>query len=138
MKFSSDRDPGVMSRKWPVVWGVVTLAITAGLWMWGRNTPADRREELIPNDYHFRCTQCKHRWTDERKSVMQAFGGVPPTTLAPVACTSCGKKAAYLMARCPWCKEHYVHPHLLADSRERPTTDICPHCRKDTLTWRQK
>ena len=138
MKLWPDRESGVASRTWLLIACGVALAAAASLWAWRRPTTEERRQAVIPNDYHFRCPQCDHRWTDGRDTVSRTFGGGPPTTLTPVNCTSCRKKVAYLMARCPWCEDHYVHPHLLAGNGKKPTTDICPHCRKDTLTWRQK
>ena len=136
MKFRRDRESGGMSRKWLVIASVASLAAAASLWSWHRHAAPDPREVNIPSNYHFRCTACDHRWTTGREAVTEAFGGGMPTTLRPVNCTSCGKNVAYLMARCPWCRKHYVHPHLLAGTPAKPTTDICPHCRKDTLTWR--
>jgi len=136
MKWWPDRESPRTSQKWLVIVSLVALAAAASIWTWRWNTTADRRDEIIPRDYHFRCPKCDHRWTDGRETVTRAFGGGMPTTLTPVNCTSCRKKVAYLMARCPWCREHYVHPHLLTGRPGQPTTDICPHCRKDTLTWR--
>ncbi len=136
MTFRSDRESGGMAHKWLVIISLAALAAAGSLWVWRRHATPDPREVNIPRDYHFRCSGCDHRWTTGRQTVTEAFGGGMPTTLRPVNCTSCRKNVAYLMARCPWCRKHYIHAHLLTASAAQPTTDICPHCRKDTLTWR--
>jgi len=92
----------------------------------------------LPTEYPFRCTQCSHEWSADQAGVTRYFRGGLPTTLSPVDCPSCGRKgAAYMMARCPWCQKHYIHPHLLKAQAGRPKEDICPHCGKDVLKWRR-
>jgi len=127
-----------MAQRRLVIAAVAALAAAAALWAWRRRGTEDPRDVNIPRDYHFRCLKCDRRWTTTRQDVTRAFDGGMPTTLGPANCPTCRQKTAYLMARCPWCGKHYVHRHLLTGQSARPTTDICPHCHKDTLTWGQK
>ena len=126
-------------KRWAVIAllaGVLVVAVVSIAW---QLTPGeDPTVVKMPDAYHFRCPRCEHRWSADFAEVTRYFGGGQPTALSPVDCPSCGeKKAAFLMARCPWCGKHYIHRHLLEPTSGRPGTDICPHCKKDTMKWRK-
>ena len=123
-------------------WMIAAIAAVLGIAVvsvaWQLMSDDDATVVRLPSEYHFACGECGHQWSTDKAAVTGHFGGGQPTTLVPVDCPSCsGDRTAYMKAKCPWCAKHYVHAHLLKPTGQRPTKDVCRHCKKDALAWRK-
>lgn len=124
-------------RWWWVGVIALVLVVSVAAIAWQLAPREDPTVVKVPDEYHFRCTRCGRAWTTDARGAIEVFGG-QPTTMRPANCPHCGeKRCAYLLARCPWCGGHYIHPHLLTDPDKRPSSESCPHCGKDTMKWRK-
>jgi len=139
MRLESKRTWLSSPRGLTVLAGVLAAAavVMAAVGMFGDAVGEDPTVVKLPEKFHFRCTACDHSWTSPQADTPKHFGGGLPTTLRPVVCPKCGKRTAYMLAQCPFCKKHYIHKHLLDGSTGRAGKDICPHCGKDTFTWKR-
>ena len=129
---------GMGPLRWWATGLVAGALVLAGVLVWQGAAPdEDATVVRVPSEYRFRCLACDHSWMADRAGVPAFFGGGLPTTLSPVTCPACKGRRAYMQAGCPFCGKHYVHKHLREPSPGKVKTDLCPHCGKDTLTWRK-
>lgn len=116
---------------------LVLLVVAAG---WSFRA-SKSRDDLVkvkePDSFNFRCAACDHRWNADTRTASTYYKSGFPTETKAISCPSCEKNRAFLETECLYCKEGWL-PDYVVNSEGVPSQLICPHCEKDSLTWRRR
>lgn len=116
----------------------LALLVMAVWWTYHAQQSRDQRITVTaPDSFDFQCASCDHVWTSDTLTAASYYRGGFPSETMPIACTSCEKRQAFLVTKCPYCHEGWL-PAYVVDHTKTPNQLICPHCGKDSLKWRRQ